>query len=185
MTKRIKFIFIFTLAVIAVLITNVSYSYWAGSVGLPESQNKDITLGSGSANQVSTTISLNDPTITTKRLVPPNKALLADDPNSSVEVIEVIYDVFWVNTSNQVNASDNVLGTLTVTRGTILVGSNSSLGSNFNVVITISNSTMVLNGPKATVTVRITLNDINVSTYMQISDYYVTIPLTFKVNVQG
>lgn len=185
MNKNAKKIFCLALLLLAITLVSTTYSYWAGIIGKPPTQNQNINITSGISNSVATTINLtnNSEVMDGKKLVPLNKVVISADPNNSVDKIHLDYDVYWVNTSNQVAESDQVQGTLNITKGIVLVDNQTGFDSFFNIENNLENANIILNGPKVTVRITITMSDLDSAQYESISNSEVSLEVIFNVEV--
>lgn len=186
MKKRNIIMLTIALALIAISATlGGVYAYWVGNVAAPTDQAKTVTINVGEANDITTTLVVNDPAAQTDVLVPAGKAAVSKNTaGTPVETKDFVYTVKWnEDTTNLVDESDNITKTLTVTKGDVKIDGATTYASLVNVNIVLSSSTITLDAAgEITVTVTITLTEpANKTEYEAIINKPITVDLTFSV----
>lgn len=182
--KKKKYLIFFLLLAIIPMITGGAYAYWAGNISnpvTPTTKKPQITIGK--ANDVTTTLTVSDPTSEVKKLVPAGKVEFSEGGSANnTDTFSQSFNVNWKDETKTVKSDDNVSGNLNVT-ATPHIANGESYSNLVKVTINSTPKTIKLNDSNPTVvTVTVTLTEPQTKeAYDAIVNQIITVDLNFTV----
>lgn len=170
------------LLLLALVTTTGTFAYWAAGIAGDAATDTGASVSIGAAEQITTTVSLNDPTASASNLVPTAYV----ESGVTVDSATFSYTVNWDANGEEAYTSigGGFAGTLAVTFGNFSIGtlSGTDVTDMFTISVTSGDGAITEGTPNTVViTVTFTTEPADLATYNEVASGTLTFDVTFTV----
>lgn len=174
MKKQRKLVIGFLL-VLAVLVSGITFAYWANGINVTQAVDKTDTIEIGSGDTVTTTVLVNGETANTLPLVPVGREV----EGKSVSSITYTFNVVWAGTKDA--SATGATADLTVTPTLTLSGLDVTELGLFTVTAETTKNVVYGSSTEITITVTFTKEPLDVAQYNLVADKELTLTVKFNL----